>query len=123
MIEIKITIDAAVTLLIERMRFELLICQRQGILQPNLKLENLSNEDIFKIMEASVFDTVLSLPVDLIASETNIVQIITQTVHSLDKVLSCDEFNHYNTLKAEKLISPVCSFIKTMLNPDIYRNN
>ena len=123
MIEIKITIDAAVSLLLERMRFELLISQRQGIFSPNFKLENISNDDLFKIMEASVFDTVLSLPVDLIASETNIVQIITQTVHSLDKVLFCEQFKTYSTFKAEKLLAPVCAYIKTMLKPDIYKNN
>ena len=123
MIEIKITIDVAVTLLFERMKFELLIRQRQGILNSGLKFENLSYGEIFEIMEASVFDTVLSLPVDLLASETNLMQIITQTVHSLDKVLSREEFQLYSTLNADKLITPVCSYIKAILTSDNYKNN
>jgi hypothetical protein len=39
-----------------------------------------------------------SLPVDLISSETNLMQIITQTVNSLDKVLSREDFQLYSTL-------------------------
>lgn len=123
MIEIKINIDAAVTLLFERMKFELLIRQQQGILIPGLKFENLSYEEVFEIMEASVFDTVLSLPVDLLTSETNLMQIITQTVHSLDKVLSREEFQLYSVLQADKLITPVCSYIKAILASDNYKNN
>jgi len=123
MIEIKITIDVAVTFLFERMKFELLIRQRQGILNPGLKFENLSYDEVFEIMEASVFDTVLSLPVDLLASETNLMQIITQTVHSLDKVLSREELHLYSTLQADKLITPVCSYIKVILKSDSYKNN
>ena len=123
MIEIKITIDAAVTLLFERMKFELLIRQRQGILNSGLKFENLSYDEVFEIMEASVFDTVLSLPVDLLASETNLMQIITQTVHSLDKVLSREQFQLYSTKQAAKLITPVCAYIKAILKSDNYKNN
>jgi len=123
MIEIKLTIDTAVTLLIERMKFELLIRKRQGILNHRLKFENLSFDEILKIMEASIFDTVLSLPVDLIASETNLTQIIIQIVHSLDKFISLKEFKLYSTLQAEKLISPVCIYIKSLLKSDNYKNN
>jgi hypothetical protein len=123
MIEIKITIDTAVALLYERMKFELLIRQRQGIYNPRLEFEYLSYEEVFKIMEASVFDTVLLLPVDLIASETNLIQIITQTVHSLDKVLYHDKFKIYNTLQTEKLITPVTKYIKKMLKSDNFKNN
>jgi hypothetical protein len=123
MIEIKITIDVAVILLFERMKYELLIRQRRGIINSGLKFENLSYDEVLEIMEASVFDTVLSLPVDLLASETNLMQIITQTVHSLDKVLSREEFQLYSTLKANKLIAPVCSYIKAILKSDNYKNN
>jgi hypothetical protein len=123
MIEIKITIDVAMTLFFERMKFELLICQRLGIINPGLKFENLSYDEVFEIMEASVFDTVLSLPVDLLASETNLMQIITQTVHSLDKVLSWEEFQLYSTLQAAKLITSVCSYIKAILKSNNYKNN
>jgi len=123
MIEIKITIDTAVTLLLERMKFELLIRQRQGILNPRLKFENLSNNEVFNIMEASVFDTALSLPVDLIVCETNLIQIITQTVHSLYKVISRDEFKIYCAMQAEKLITPALTNIKKMIKSENYKNN
>jgi hypothetical protein len=123
MIEIKITIDTALALLLERMKFELLLRQRQGVVNPRLKLENISFNEIFKIMEASVFDTVLSLPVDIISSETNLMQIITRTIHSLGKVLSRDEFKIYSAIQTEKLITPVLIYIKKMLKSDNYRNN
>lgn len=107
MIEIRITIDAALTLLLERMKFELKIRQREGIIKPGLKLENLSYEDLFKLTEASLFDTVFLLPVDLITSETNLVQIITQTVRALSKVLNREEFQLYTQRQAQKLIAPI----------------
>jgi len=123
MIEIKITIDTAIALLLERMKFELLLRQRQGVINPRLKLENISFDEIFRIMEASVFDTVLSLPIDIISSETNLMQIITRTIHSLDKVISRDEFKIYSAIQTEKLITPVLIYIKKMLKSDNYKNN
>jgi hypothetical protein len=123
MIEIKITIDMAVNLLLERMKYELLIRQQQGSFNTGLKLENLSYHDLFKITEVSVFDTVLLLPVDLIVSESNLVQIITQTVRSLSKNLSREEFQIYSAFQARKLITPVCIYIKNMVKSENFKNN
>ncbi|MEW6701148.1 MAG: hypothetical protein AB1298_00370 [Bacteroidota bacterium] len=123
MIEIRITIDAALTLLLERMKFELKVRQSEGIIKPGLKLENLSYEDLFKLTEASLFDTVFLLPVDLITSETNLVQVITQTVRALSKVLNREEFQLYTQRQAQKLIAPIKKiFVNINDNKNFFEN-
>ena len=123
MIEIKITIDTALSLLLDRMKFELKLRQKQGVLKQGLRLENLSYKDLINLIEASVFDTVFLLPVDLITSETNLIQIITGTVRALAKVLHREEFLLYTTLQAKKLIDPINSYFQDSLKENIYNYN
>jgi len=123
MIEIKITIDTALSLLLDRMKFELKLRQRQGVLKPGLRLENLSYKDLLNLIEASVFDTVFLLPVDLITSETNLIQIITGTVRALAKVLHREEFLLYTSQQARKLIDPIYSYFQYSLKENIYSYN
>jgi len=123
MIEIKITIDTALSLLLDRMKFELKLRQKQGIIKPGLRLENLSYKDLLNLIEASVFDTVFLLPVDLITSETNLVQIITGTVRAFAKVLHREEFSLYTSHQAKKIIDPICNYFQDSLKEDLYSYN
>lgn len=119
MIEIKITIDAALSLLLQRMKLELKVRQRSGLVAPGFKLEDLMYKDLIALVEASVFDTVFLLPVELIRTETNLVQIITDTIRALSRVLHREEFLLYKKEKTQKIISMVSS----RLNKSLKGNN
>ncbi|MBM4170401.1 MAG: hypothetical protein FJ214_00850 [Ignavibacteria bacterium] len=123
MIEIKITIEAALTLLLERMKFELKFRQKGGLIHPNLKLEELSYDQQLEIVEAAIFDTILLLPFDLILQETNLVYIITETVKSLSFILKKEQFINYSQKKARKLIQPIIkNFASIETNKDFQYN-
>jgi len=123
MIEIKITIDTALNLLLERMKFELHMLQRQGVIKHGLEFENLSYNELHKLIEASVFDTVFLLPADLITIDTNLVQIITRTVHALAKVLNREELLLYTYEKAKKLIDPITKYFRNSNKESIFSLN
>ena len=123
MIEIKITIDAALSLLLERMKLELKIRQRSGLVAPGFKIENLIYKDLIALVEAAAFDTVFLLPVELIRTETNLVQIITNTVRALSQVLHREEFLTYKKERAQKIISAVSSSLNKYLKDNNFIYN
>jgi hypothetical protein len=123
MIEIRITIDTAQNLILERMKFELKSRQKQQIIRLGLKIEELSLTDLINILDASILDTVFLLPVDLINTETNLIKIITGTVKALAKTLNRDELLLYTTRKAHLLIQPICELIDKSLKDQNFKYN
>jgi hypothetical protein len=123
MIEIKITIDSALTLLLERMNLEIKIRQRDMIIPKGWHLEELSFKQLLSIAEASVFDTVFLLPIDLVSQETNLVNIITGTVRALSRIFRKEEFNLYSTKQAQKLIQPIINHFQSQLRLKNFSNN
>lgn len=123
MIEIKITIDSALGLLLERMNLELKLRQRDMMLPKGLHLENLSYSQLFLIMETSIFDTIFLLPIDLVSQETNLINIITGTVRALSRVLHREEFELFSTQQAARLIQPIISYFQSQLKWKNFPNN
>ena len=123
MIEIKITTDSALQLLLERMKFELRLRQKSGLLQPGFRLEDLSYNEAFRIVEASVFDTIFLLPVEIITSQSNLVSIITSTVKALSHVLNREEFMLFTETHSLRLIEPIRKFLLTGINNSNFRMN
>ncbi len=123
MIEIKITTDSASQLLLERMKFELRLRQKSGLLQPGFRLEDLSYKEALRIVEYSVFDTIFLLPVEIITSQTNLVSIITSTVKALSHVLHKEEFMLFTEMKSLKLIEPIRKFLLTSIKTNNFRMN
>jgi hypothetical protein len=123
MIEIRITIDAALSLLLERMKFELKLRQQQNLIPPGLKLEYLSSNDLLDIIETSAFDAIFLMPLDLLTAETNLSQIISGTVKALAKVLRREELLLYSNSKAQKLITPINIYIEKFLQEGNFKNN
>lgn len=115
MIEIRITIDTALSLLLERMKFELKLRQRQKMIKPGLSLEQLSQKDLLELVEASVFDTIFLLPIDLIKSDSNLTQIIISTIHALSRVLHRDDLLLYSSKRAKGLIEPIFDYFQNSL--------
>jgi len=123
MIEIKITIDSALGLLLERMNLELKLRQRDMIIPKGLRLENLSFNQLFLIVEASIFDTIFLLPIDLVSKETNLVNIITGTVRALARVLHKEEFELFSAHQASNLIQPIIDYFKSQRKWKNFPNN
>lgn len=123
MIEIKITIDSALSLLLERMNLELKLRQRDMIIHKGLQLEDLSYNQLFLIVEASIFDTIFLLPIDLVSQETNLINIITGTVKALSRVLHREEFKLFSVQQAAKLIQPITNYFQLQLRSKNFSNN
>ncbi len=111
MIEIKITTDSALRLLMERMKFELRLRQKSGMIKYRSHLEDLSFSEAMQLVESSVFDTIFLLPVEIITSQTNLVSIITSTVRALSRVLHKEEFLLFNEKQSRNLIEPIRKFL------------
>jgi hypothetical protein len=111
MIEIKITVDAALSLLLERMKHELKMRQRDGLIPKGIILENLNYSELISIVETSVFDTVFLLPIEIIRTENNLTRIVSDAVRALSKALHREEFQLYSPNQAMKIIFSIKKFI------------
>ncbi len=123
MIEIKITIDSALNLLLERMNLELKLRQRDKIIPLGSSFDSLRYDQLFPIVEASLFDTIFLLPVDLVSQDTNLVNIITLTVRALSRILHRNEFQEFTSVDAEKLIRPIINYFKDNPSKKNFQNN
>jgi len=123
MIEIRITIDTALNMLLNRMKLELKFRQRCGLIMDGLRLEELPYKQLYSIVEASIFDTVFLLPVDLITNETNLNYIITGTVKALARIFHRDEFSLFTISRTQKLLEPIYSYFDEQLQTKDYERN
>ncbi len=123
MIEIRITIEAIISILMEKMKIELRQRQRCGLIPIGLRLEDLSYNQLIKIVEASIFDTLFMLPIDLVLMESNIAQLISEAVKALSRIFKKEEFSLFNSKKAKKLIKPIIKYLTTHTKDDTFKNN
>jgi hypothetical protein len=123
MIEIKITIDDAFQLLLERVNYEMRMRQKVGFVSPDLQLENLSYLELKSIVDVAIFDTLTLLPADLITNESNLASIVTATVRLLPKILHREEFYIFNELKSRNLIKRIQTIFKTNTDQNIFLQN
>lgn len=123
MIEIRITSEAALALLLDRMRFELNQRQRCGFIRKGLRLEDLNYGELYSIVEASIFDTIFLMPVELITHQTNLISIITDTVKSLTRIFNKEQFLLFSSKKAERIIEPIIIYLKKQIKSEGYSNN
>jgi len=114
MIEIKITIEAALALLLERMKYELKFRQKAGLIPTGLRLEDLSYKQLLQISDAAIFDTIFLLPTELVIQETNLTHIITETVKALARIYKKEEFLLFTNHKAKKLIQPIVNYLSNI---------
>jgi hypothetical protein len=123
MIEIRITVEAALALLLERMKFELKFRQQAGIISKGLRMEDLSYEQLLEVAEASIFDTIFLLPSDLIIQESNLSFIITETVRSLARIYKKEKFQSFSNKKAKSLLQPIIDYFSNLPEEKEFRNN
>lgn len=123
MIEIRITIDSALNLLLNRMKVELKLRQKDGRINQGLRLENLTYKQLMPIVETSIFDTAMMLPVELIINETNLNHIITETIKALARIFHRDEFSLFTIARTQKLLEPVYYYFDEQLQTKDYEKN
>jgi hypothetical protein len=123
MIEIKITIDEAVQLLLDRMKLEIGTRQKSGIITAGLRLENLSYKELISIVDSAIIDTIFFLPINILTSETNLVHIIASTVRSLSKILGKEELVLFTESRAKFLIEPIVEQIQSQIEKNIFLQN
>ncbi|MEJ5351172.1 MAG: hypothetical protein WHS65_06240 [Melioribacteraceae bacterium] len=123
MIEIRITIEAIISILIEKMKIELRQRQKCGLIPVGLRLEDLSYSQLIKIVEASIFDTLFMMPIDLVLMDSNISQLITEAVKALSRIFKKEEFAMFNRRQAQKIINRVKKFLSESTKTDGFKNN
>ncbi|MDQ7818778.1 MAG: hypothetical protein RDU14_17255 [Melioribacteraceae bacterium] len=123
MIEIRITVEAALALLLERMKFELKFRQKAGIISKGSRMEDLSYKQLLEVAEASIFDTIFLLPSDLIVQESNLSFIITEAVKSLARIYKKEKFQSFSNKKAKSLLQPIIDYFSSLPEEKEFRNN
>jgi len=123
MIEIKITFESALNLLIEQMNFEFRNRQKSGIFNKALRIEDLSYKELIKIVDTAIIDIVFLLPFDFVTKESNLIFIITEAVKALAKIFNKEEFLLFSARKAKILLHPLKLTIHKSLKEDCYKNN
>jgi hypothetical protein len=123
MIEIKITIDDAIKLLLERMNQEVTMRQKDGLLAEGVKVESLPYKELLSVVETSVFDTMMLLPPDLVLGETNLKLIITKTIQTLARTIGQEELVLYSYKQTEKLLSLVTERLKAAADNKNFQYN
>ncbi len=106
MIEIKISTNAAIILLTERMRYELKLRIRAGMISSEYELESLGQKQLLSIAETAAFDLVFLLPAEILSEKNNLGDIIYRSIKSLSKVYNREEFSLYTRDRAYNLIKP-----------------
>ncbi|MCX7798549.1 MAG: hypothetical protein N2249_07990 [Melioribacter sp.] len=123
MVEIRITIEAAVSILIEKMKIELKERQKCGLIPAGLRLEDVHLKDLQKILEASVFDTLFLLPIDLVVQNSNISYVLTEAIKSLARIFKKEEFYLINLNHIKKIIKQVSRFLENKTKNNYFKNN
>lgn len=113
MIDLNITINDALKLLKEKMKHELHFEQKKGRIPSELVLENVSNIELISLLESSIFDLLLLLPVDFIINDTNIAKFVESTVHALAKNINRQELFLYNAEQVKKILIPLITNLKS----------
>lgn len=107
MIEIKISTDAAVALLIDRMKYEFELRMKTGVIPSGTKLADLDSETLIAIAETAALDLIFLLPFEILSQRNNLVEILYKAFRSLSKQLNREEFKQYSAEASQKLLEKV----------------
>ncbi len=123
MIEIKITIEAAISILVEKMKIELKQRQRSRLIPAGLRLEDLNYTQLINIVDTSIFDTLFLLPIDLVLQDINISYVFSEAVKSLARVFKKEEFALFNRKRAKKIVNKVTKILSEAIKSNNFINN
>lgn len=123
MIEIKISIDTALALILNRLELELTMRQRDNLLPKSYKLENLTSFELNELIDTALFDTIFMLPVELLTGESNLIAIISETLKALSRNLSREDLLLYPNSRINKILNRVKSIMISSLDSKGFANN
>jgi len=123
MIELKIANSTALFILTERMKVELESRKRKNIFSEETTFENMSYDQLIKLIEYSLFDIVCMLPAEVLTDKNNLPQIITKAVNSLSGIFHKEELSSYSITQAHNLIRPLEQLYSKYLENNLYLLN
>ena len=123
MIEIRIPTGAAVFLLKEKISLEIEYLQKSNVVAEGTQIQDLSDDELLRITEAAVMDLVFSLPAEIFASDSNIVDIIYKAVKLFAVGQKTKAFDNFSKEKAEELIDSIKKLFATYGDKEIYSQN
>ena len=123
MIEIKITTDAAVNLLIERINYEHKLRIRNNMLSMDSRLEDLKFKDLAALTETAAIDLVFLLPVEALIQKSNLPEILLKSFRSLSKIYKREEFEFYTLRKINTLLKPIREAFSVLNNEEDFKHN
>ena len=123
MFELKISTDAAVTLINERMKQEYDSRINRGLLNPDFELELLPYSILLDIAETATLDLIFLLPVDVLREKNNLDDIIVRTFQRLGEIYDCEEFVNYSVHKAKKLLKKPKSYFSFDSKSNFFKSN
>jgi hypothetical protein len=119
MIEINISHEAAINLLKDQVEIELNRQKKIGFVDYKVTIENLSVRKIKEIVEISLFDILVLLPVTLITEESNLPQIVAQAVKGFGSSIGQAELSNYT----ESILSKVRRIFGNFSSSTSFQNN
>ncbi len=123
MIELKIPIKEAVSMLTERMEFELKLRGDSNSELRGVQLKDLTFKELVSIAEVATFDLVFLLPVEVFEEENNLADIITKSMHALADIFLIEDFLYYKHKSAVKLISKIQNVVKNAKEMEVFSAN
>jgi hypothetical protein len=112
MYEFKIRPRTALTLLNERMKYELRLRIRIGEVDEGADLKEMSYPELIKIAETAALDLISLMPLEVFLQESNLSKIVVKTIRMLRKVFDMEEFENYSDANANVLLRPIYNAYK-----------
>ncbi len=123
MLELKIPVNTAVNLILERMKLELALKKRARQYHPEITLQNLPQEELLLLAKCAILDLAFFLPAGIHYENNNLAYIIYSAIHKLGDMLHCTNFAEFTLKDAEKLIEPVKNLFNNSLKDNSFLNN
>lgn len=110
MFELKISTDAAVTLITERMIAEYDARVKCGLLHADYELELLPYSVLLDIAETAALDLIFLLPFDVLMAQNNLSDIVVKSFRRLADIFNCEEFYTYTPSQARRLLNKTSKY-------------
>lgn len=123
MIEINIPEQAAINLLRDQVNLEFKRQKKMGLLDIKASIETLEENKLREIVEISLFDILVLLPVTLITEESNLPQIIVKAVRALSTEYDDTFLAEYGENEAKSILLLIRKSFGDFSNTTTYQNN
>ncbi len=123
MFELKISTDAAVTLITERMKQEYDSRVKCGLLHPDYDLNLLPFTILLDIAETATLDLIFLLPVEVLMEKNNLSDIVVRTFRRLSDIYNCEEFYNYSPAQAKRLLNKTSCYFNFNPKSNFFKAN